>query len=48
MQRTAYWNLSPKGKAMVEALRNLPLPVRDLAPVWIIPGTDFEFKESEL
>ena len=40
--------LTARGKAMVAALRQLPLPQPFTETVWDIPGTDFEFPESEL
>lgn len=44
------FTLTPKGRAMVRALLGLPLPQAhtEIKTTWDIPGTDFEFAESEL
>lgn len=42
--------LTSRGSAMVQALLELPLPQAEISveTMWHIPGTDFEFAESEL
>lgn len=45
-----FFILTSRGAAMVQALLHLPLPQAETVSEtrWAIPGTDFEFAESEL
>jgi hypothetical protein len=45
-----FFILTSRGQAYVNALFELPLPQSEtrMETVWTVPGTDFEFAESEL